>query len=121
MKKRNTLLLLIILLLVNCTSKNYKSQLIGKWSFQENPELGLIFSKDSLFINSSSPTKQSWDIDKTNIYLHNITDLNMNILDEKHFRNHFLYTLSKNKDTLNWRAKKDSTNKVFIFTRIKTD
>jgi len=119
MKKINLFYLLMTLLLLSCSSRNYKEQLIGEWFFVEIPSMGLHFSQDSLFINSSFPTRQNWSIDETNIYLKNISDLNLMELKGEEVKSHFIYDLSKNKDTLRWRAKKDSSKTNYKFIRIK--
>ena len=118
MKKKNAIFTLIFLIIFSCNSKDYKTELIGKWNFIKYPEYGLNFTKDSLFINSFRPTKQNWNADETNIYLKNMTDMNMNKLRTKDFRNHFLYTLNATKDTLEWRAEKDSTMTLYKFVRV---
>ena len=115
MKNKN--ITFIFLIILSCNSKDYSTDLIGKWNFIEYPEYGLIFTKDSLFINSAIPTKQNWNADETNIFLKNLTDLNMNKLNTKDFRNHFIYTLNLTKDTLEWTAKNDSTLIQYIFVR----
>jgi len=112
--------LLILLTLFNCTTNDYKNNLIGKWYLEKRPEIGLHFSKDSLFIYGNPlRTRQTWRADESNIYLQNITDLNFNQLDKKLFSNHFIYTISNNLDTLRWTSKKDSTNRIYKFIRIK--
>jgi hypothetical protein len=118
MKHENLIFTFIIFIIFSCNSKDYKAELIGKWNFIEYPEYCLTFTKDSLFINSTIPTKQNWNADGTNIFLKNMTDLNMNKLLAKDFRNHFLYTLNVTKDTLEWRAEKDSTRTHYKFVRV---
>ena len=120
MKNENIILILILLIIFSCKTKKYRTELLGKWNYIEHPEYNLIFTKDSLFINSSLPTKQNWKIDGKNIYLQNMTNnINMSKLEGKEYRDHFLYTLSINKDTLEWKAKKDSTNTYYKFLRVK--
>ena len=121
MKNENIILILTLFLIFSCKTKSYKTELLGKWNYIEQPEFNLIFTKDTLFINSSIPTKQNWKIDKKNIYLQNmINNINeIKILEGEGYTNHFLYTLSINKDTLKWKAKKDSTNNYFKFFRAK--
>ena len=118
MKTENIILIFIFFIILSCNSKDYKTELIGKWNLIEYPEYGLIFTKDSLFINSTNPTKQNWSSDGINIFMKNMTDLNMNKLELKWFRNHFLYTLNTRKDTLEWRAEKDSTKTHYKFVRV---
>ena len=121
MKNENIILILILFVIFSCKTKDYKTELLGKWNYIEHPEYNLIFTKDSLFFNSFLPTKQNWKVDSKNIYLQNMTYINMNKLVGKEYRNHFLYTLSMNKDTLEWKPKKDLTNTYYKFFRVKID
>lgn len=116
-----SLYIILTIVFLGCVSNEYNSKLIGDWKYIDKSDYGygLTFTKDSLIINSIFTTKQNWTSDESNIYLKNITDLNMNILDEQDFRNHFFYKLSGNKDTLVWRAKTDTTNTHYKFIRIK--
>jgi len=112
-------LLILTLFVVNCTSEKYKTRLIGKWYFEENPSMSLDFTIDTLFLNSTLMTKQNWSIDDSSIFFKNSIDYMSNRLEGEEFRNQFYYYLSENNDTLRWRAKKDTTNKIYKFIRIK--
>jgi len=113
-------ILLLSVLFIQCSSEKYKEKLIGAWYSQEyNTTMSLVFSQDSFFINSSIKTRQKWDIDKTTIYLQNITDLEMDSLYKKGLKLNYKYYLSENNDTFRWRTKKDTINIIYKFIRIK--
>jgi len=118
MKKAITLLIMT-LFIVNCTSEKYKAPLIGEWYFEENPSMSLVFTIDTLFLNSTLMTKQNWSINDSNIFFKNRIDYMSNRLEGEEFRSNFYYYLSKNNDTLRWRAKKDTTDRIYKFIRIK--
>ncbi|WP_203258844.1 hypothetical protein [Hyunsoonleella ulvae] len=111
--------LILTFIFVGCKSNEYNTKLIGDWNYIDNNDYGLIFTKDSLIIKSIFTTKQNWTSDESNIYLKNITDLNMNKVDEEDFRNHFVYKLSKNEDTLVFKWKTDTTNTYYKLARNK--
>lgn len=114
-----TLFIIFILIFLSCVSNQLNYELIGKWNYIDNEEYFLTFTEDSLIIKSVYTTKQNWTSDKSNIYLTNITDMELNKLDLKDFRNHFIYNLNDNNDTLVWIAKTDSTKTQYQFIKEK--
>lgn len=104
---------------MNCSPDNrYKELLIGEWNYEETPSLSLIFTIDTLYINSTLKTKQNWSIDDSNIYLKNTIDYRSNKrLEGEDFRTQFVYSLNEKKDILSWRAKNDNTNKTYKFIK----
>ena len=117
--KKVIVLLIITVFIINCTSEKYKKPLIGEWYFSENPSMSQVFTMDTLFLYSTLSSKQNWSIDRSNIFIKNRMDFMSNSLEGKDFRSHFIYSLNKDKDTLVWRAKKDTTNRLYKFIRIK--
>jgi len=109
----------MISFLICCTSEKEKEILIGEWYLTENPSMSIIFTADTLFIKSTFRTKHNWKIDDSNIFLKNSMNFESKRLIGKEYRSHFVYFLNDNNDTLRWSAKKDTTNTIYTFIRIK--
>ena len=114
-------LLALTFFITNCTSEKHKKSLIGEWYYEEIPSMSLVFTMDTLFINSTLMTKQNWNTDGSNIYLKNVKDYMLNKLEGENYRTHFVYSLNKNSDTLVWKAKKDTTNQKYKFIKKRND
>ena len=109
----------MISFIICCTSEKEKEILIGEWYLTENPSMSIIFTADTLFIKSTFRTKHNWNIDDSNIFLKNSMNFESKRLIGKEYRSHFVYFLNDNNDTLRWSAKKDTTNTIYTFIRIK--
>jgi hypothetical protein len=119
MKKNILLQIFVLLLFYNCSTDKFEKKLIGDWYPEEQSSLQeLKFSKDSLIIiNTIGSTHQTWNADKSTIYLHNLTFFRSNIAFKKSFS--YKYLLSNNDDTLTLILKNDSVNKGYKFIRKK--
>ena len=118
MKKH--LLWIFVIIIFSCKTDKYKKKLTGEWYFIENPTIRLRFSKDSLFLNGYPlKTKQVWRVDKRNIYLSGVSEINAKQLDGLKLQNQFHYLLSKNLDTLYWYPDKKKASVSYKLIRIK--